>query len=209
MKTTASTRRALAAVLAASLALGVAACGDDDGTDTDTAADETTTTTAAPAEETTTTVAPDDEAAAGDVAVIAEDYRFVGVDAPIAAGSRLTLTNASDVELHELVAFRLPDDEARSADELIALGEDGLNAIFQGPPAAVLVAPPASDGFAVLGDGTLTEPGRYLVLCSIPTGADPAAYLAAAQASNGGPVEVPGGPPHLTLGMYGTVEVEG
>jgi hypothetical protein len=201
MHTTTPTRRALAAVLTAALALGAAACGDDDE------AEDATTTTEADADATTTTAAATDEPAVVDIT--AEDYRFVGLDAPVDAGSRLHLANASDAELHELVAFRLPDDETRSADELIALGEDGLNAIFQGPPATVIVAPPGISGFPVVGDGTLDEPGRYLVLCSIPTGADPEAYLAAAQESQGGPVDVPGGPPHLVNGMYGELEVVG
>jgi hypothetical protein len=59
-----------------------------------------------------------------------------------------------------------------------------------------------------VGDGTLSEPGRYLILCSIPTGADPDEYLKAAAESQGGPPEVPGGPPHLVNGMYGEIVVE-
>jgi hypothetical protein len=200
MHTTTPTRRALAAVLTAALALGVAACGDDDEAEDAATADTEV-------DSSTTTVAGEEEPAVVDIT--AEDYRFVGLDQPVDAGSRLHLANTSAAELHELVAFRLPDDETRSADELIALGEDGLNAIFQGPPATVLVAPPGISGFPVVGDGTLDEPGRYLVLCSIPTGADPEAYLAAAQESQGGPVDVPGGPPHLVNGMYGELEVVG
>lgn len=201
MHTTTSTRRALAAVLTACLALGVAACGDDD--------DDATTTTTAGDGTPTTTAAEEPDDVATTVEVTAEDYRFVGLDDPIPAGSQLQLVNASTAEVHELVAVRLPDDEARRADELIALGEDGLAAILRGPPSAVLVAPPASDGFAALGDGTLTQPGRYLVLCAIPTGADPEAYLAAAAQSAGGPIDVPGGPPHLAQGMFAELEVTG
>jgi hypothetical protein len=59
-----------------------------------------------------------------------------------------------------------------------------------------------------VGDGTLTEKGRYAVICAIPVGADPAAYLAAAQSSQGGPPNVPGGPPHLTQGMFGEITVK-
>lgn len=214
MKTTTSTRRALAAVLVTGLALGGAACGDDD--DDDPVAADETTTTAEPdtGDETTTTEGEadpdDDEASApGTVEVTAEDYAFVGLDPEVPAGTRLTLTNASTAEVHELVAFRLPDGETRSAADLIALGEEGLNALFQGPPATVLVAPPDSAGFPAVGDGSLDEPGRYLLLCAIPTGADPQAYLEAAQAAQGGPVDVPGGPPHLVQGMYADVEVTG
>ena len=59
-----------------------------------------------------------------------------------------------------------------------------------------------------VGDGTLTEKGRYAVICGIPVGADPAAYLAAVQNARGGPPEVAGGPPHLTRGMYGEITVK-
>lgn len=205
MKTTPSTRRAampptrraLAALLVAGLALGVTACGDDDDDSDADAADTTETTESGDA--------PTD---APVVEVTAEDYAFAGLDDSLAAGTRLTFTNASTAEVHELVAFRLPDTETRSALELVALGEE-LQSVFQGPPAAVLVAPPASAGFPVVGDGSLDEPGRYLLICAIPTGADPEAYLEAASASQGGPVDVPGGPPHIANGMYAEVDVTG
>lgn len=213
MTTNPFTTRALAAIATAVLALGVAGCGDDDSDDdaASTATTEAAETPSTDGDATTTTEAaadPDEPADAEPVEVVAEDYRFVGLDDSIPAGTTLTLANASTVELHELVALKLADDETRSADELVALGE-GLQALFQGPPAAVLIAPPGGEGFAAVGDGTLSEPGRYLILCSIPTGADPEAYLAAAQESQGGPVDVPGGPPHLVQGMYTEVEVTG
>ena len=71
----------------------------------------------------------------------------------------------------------------------------------------MLVAPPGEDGFAAVGDGALGEPGRYLVMCFIPTGADPAAYLDALEANPGQPPSVSGGPPHFTAGMYREVTV--
>jgi hypothetical protein len=187
-------RRALVAV--AVLALLAAGCGDDD--DGDDAAPATTTTS--------TAAEPDDDA--GPVEVTALDYEFDGIDAELAAGTTLSLTNASDAELHELVAFRLPDDEERTADELVQLSEDELGALFAGPPTMVLIAPPSgAPMIPAVGDGTLSEPGRYLFLCSIPTGADPAEYMAAAQASQGGPPDVEGGPPHFTRGMYAEATV--
>ena len=67
---------------------------------------------------------------------------------------------------------------------------------------------PGEAGFPVVGDGTLTEPGRYAIICSIPIGADPAEFLAAAQESTEGPPQVAGGPPHFTSGMYGELVVE-
>jgi hypothetical protein len=74
----------------------------------------------------------------------------------------------------------------------------------------VLLQPPGSDEQIVaVGDGTLTEPGRYVLMCFIPTGADPDEYLAAAAASDGeAPTGVAGGPPHVVNGMYAELQVE-
>lgn len=69
----------------------------------------------------------------------------------------------------------------------------------------MVIAPPGDSGFAVEGTGVLSEPGRYAVICAIPTGADPDEYLAAAAESEGGPPQVAGGPPHLAMGMFAEV----
>ena len=73
----------------------------------------------------------------------------------------------------------------------------------------LLQAPGSSDVIPAVGDGTLSEPGRYLVICAIPTGADPMEYLEAAAQSEEGPPEVEGGPPHFVNGMYAEVVVTG
>ncbi len=52
----------------------------------------------------------------------------------------------------------------------------------------------------------LTQPGRYLFVCTIPTGADPAAYREAAK-NPGPPPSIPGGPPHVVVGMLSEVTV--
>ncbi|MDP8937083.1 MAG: hypothetical protein M3O23_05050 [Actinomycetota bacterium] len=141
--------------------------------------------------------------------VTATDYRFENLPKTVKAGTTLTLKNESDKELHEMVVSRLPDNERRSADELVKLPEDELGGLFQGPPALVLFDPPGdAEPIKALGDGKLTEKGRYLVICSIPTGADPAEFLKAAEAAQGGPPQVAGGPPHFTRGMYGEITVE-
>jgi uncharacterized cupredoxin-like copper-binding protein len=159
------------------------------------AAEEPTTTT------TTTTSAPQT------IEVAALDYGFSGLPERVPAGTTLTLVNDSDVELHELVAIRLPEDETRTVQELVA-NPEALAAYFPSVE-AVLIAPPLESSIAVEGTGTLTAAGRYAIICAIPTGADPQEYLAAAAESEGGPPQVDGGPPHFVQGMWREVIVEG
>lgn len=142
--------------------------------------------------------------------VTGKDYKFENLPKSVKAGSKLTLVNVSTKELHELVAVRIPDTEKRSAAELVKLPESEQEALFpQGPPAVVLLAPPNKAAqITAVGDGTLKEKGRYLVLCDIPTGADPAAYLQAVKAATDGPPQVPGGPPHVAQGMFGELTVK-
>ena len=143
------------------------------------------------------------------VEVTAVDFDFQHLPRSVPAGTRLTLRNQAPSELHELVAFRLADDEDRTVDELLALAPDELGAVLgAAPPETVLLAPPGGEQVAAVGDGTLDEPGRYLVMCSIPTGVAPADYLAAAAASDGAPPQVPGGPPHFVHGMAAELTVE-
>ena len=179
---------ALALTLVTVLAFLLAGCGDDDSE-----------AVGAPAPAVPTTIE-----------VTATDFHFGDLPSTVTAGTTLTLVNDAPTELHELVAFRLADDETRTADELMALPPEELGAIFEsGPPAMVLLTPPGADQVVAVGDGTLSEPGRYLVICAIPTGADPAEYMEAAAEAEGGPPEVAGGPPHFAHGMYAEVTVEG
>lgn len=141
------------------------------------------------------------------VEVTAVDFAFQGLPDTVPAGTVFALANDADTELHEFVAIRLPDDETRPVAEIVA-NPDDLVALFPNV-ATVLLAPPGEAPIAAVGDGTLTEPGRYAIICAIPTGADPAEYLAAAAESEGGPPEVAGGPPHFVHGMFGEIVVEG
>jgi len=141
------------------------------------------------------------------VTVSMSDYGYDGLPAELAAGSTLAVENTSGSELHELVAIRLPDDEQRPAAELVQLPPEELQGFFPLVTTVLLQAPGADETIPAVGDGTLAEPGRYLVLCAIPTGADPQEYLEAAAASEEGPPEVEGGPPHFANGMYGEVVV--
>lgn len=146
------------------------------------------------------------EAADSVVEVRLVDYGFEGLPDEVPAGTRLTVVNEADTELHELVAFRLADDETRSIDQLAQLPPEELMATL-GEPAAVLLAEPDGEMVPAVGDGTLSEPGRYAIMCFIPTGADPHEYLQAAAASEDGPPDVAGGPPHFVHGMLAELNV--
>lgn len=146
--------------------------------------------------------------------VTAVNYAFEGLPSTIAAGSTLTLYNGATDEAHELVAFRINDDVDLTVEEILEAGEEEMEQyIAPGPPATVIVAGPGSDGTAVVGDGSISDPGRYALACFIPTGADPDEFLAAAQEAgeageDEGPPDVEGGPPHFTEGMFAELNVE-
>lgn len=194
--------------LAAAVALLGAACGDDD------AEVDAAPTTEAPADETDAPADADGGETDGEtdetetVTVVLQDFSFGDLPETVPAGTRLTVVNEADYELHELVAIRLPDDEERPVEEL-AQDQDALGALLgAGPPAAVLLAEPGGEAIPAVGDGTLSEPGRYMILCMIPTGVEPAVYLQAAAESHGEPPQVEGGPPHLAHGMFAELVVE-
>jgi len=194
-------------------ALFVAACtSDDDATETPAAPTATTAPTeaptTAPAGTPDATEVPSDELVSGEIAVDGFDYGFNNLPSRIAVGSTITLTNSSATELHELVAIALPEGEERTIDELITLPEAELGALLSAEPAMVLVTPPGGEQITFVGTGEVTAPGRYIVLCAIPAGANAEAWLEAAAESPGGPPEVEGGPPHFIFGMYGEFTAE-
>ena len=96
--------------------------------------------------------------------------------------------------------------ETRPVSDLLKLPASELGSAI-GQPATALLAPPGQEQIPAVGDGTLTEPGRYLVMCSIPTGVDPAAYLKAAAEAGGKQPQVAGGSPHFTAGMLAELTV--
>lgn len=144
-------------------------------------------------------------AAAGkQLAVTGTDYAFVGVPKTVASGTVVSFKNTSTKEVHELLALRLKDGESRDFSAIMQLPEAERDAAaeFRG----VTVAFPGEAGFTPEGPVTLTEPGRYVFICTIPTGADPVAYREKAKTATG-PVEVPGGPPHVAKGMVAELTV--
>lgn len=107
----------------------------------------------AAAETTATTGAAPTESV---IEVTAVDFGFENLPERIPAGTTLTLVNESAVELHELVAVRLPEEETRTVEELLASPED-LAAYFASV-ATVVIASPGESGMAVEGTGRLDEP---------------------------------------------------
>lgn len=151
----------------------------------------------------------DDDSSPETYAVKAQDYKFAGLPKTVAAGSTLEMTNTSKAELHEMVVIHLPDSEKRPVGDLIRLSDEELGEIVNTEPAMVYLAMPGEDGTPVVGDGTLTEKGRYAVLCFIPTGVDPVKFMEAAENSDDGPpADVGGGEPHAFKGMYAEVTVK-
>jgi len=206
MRTNRTRRTRLGAVILAG-GLLFAACGEDD----DDVATDDTTDVADSTPEGSPASPVSSEAGGRTFSVTGEDYAFRGLPPEINAGDKLTLTNASTKELHELVAVRLKDGESRSSAELAKLGEDEFAALAAepGPPTAVLLrAPGGAPQIDAVGDGTLSKPGRYFIGCFIPTGADPAAYLAAGEQETDGPPAGFDGVPHVANGMHGIVVVK-
>lgn len=208
-------RLVLATALSATLLL--ASCGDDDDSDaadaSETTEEHSSSTHGSSSTETDSPVgdAGDGGITDGVLTVELVDYGFEGLPESVPAGTTLQVENTSSEEFHELVAFKLPEGETRTAEELVQLPEEELGALFAGPPAAVLLAGPnGAEQIAAVGDGTLTEPGDYVLFCSIPTGADAEAMQEAAESGSEEPppVDPDAGPPHFVHGMYADLVVE-
>lgn len=140
------------------------------------------------------------------LAVTMADFHYGDLPETVEAGTTIEVGNTSEGELHEFVAFRLDDGDERPADEIMSGDVESL--LGSKDPTMVLLAPPDSDEQIVaVGEPEFAEAGRYLILCAIPTGADPDEYLTAAATSEG-PPQVDGGPPHFVHGMYAVIDVE-
>lgn len=144
------------------------------------------------------------------VEITGVDYAFDGVPETVPTGTELTFTNASEVEFHEMVMFRVDDDQDMSLEEIVEKAAQESD----GPPPewltfkGVALAMPNEDGFTPEGPVVLDEPGRYLLLCFIPTGADPEAIAEAIESGATGP-ELEGGAPHVAVGMAAELTAEG
>ncbi len=156
-------RRAVAALLVVPLALGVAACGDDEPTAG--AAGTTSPGAEAGSPTTASTEAPPER-----LDVVATEFDWTGVPDSLPAGSYpLTLTNEGD-EVHEIQVFQNP--EGLDLQELFDLGPGGgADHIVEG--GGVLVGPGESADTVL----ELTE-GTYEVVCFIPATSDSQPHFA-------------------------------
>ncbi len=149
------------------------------------------------------------EPVSGTVNVTGQDYSFEGVPEVVASGAELTFTNSSGVEVHEMVVMKVADLETRTIEELLELPEEESDTLveFQG----VLVALPGEEGANPEGPGssiTVTEPGRYVIVCFIPQGADPEVVAEAMAGGGEGPPDMGDGTPHALIGMVAEFQVE-
>lgn len=184
--------------------LALAACGGNAGDTIDEATVSEVTTAETVEEETTV-------AEGETIEVTAHDYVFNGLPESVVPGASFTLRNDSEAEAHEMVVVRIADEETRNLEELLELPEEDTEDVveFQG----VLVALPGEEGVNPEAGGdsiTVTEPGRYAVVCFIPEGADlevvEQALSGAAEAEE--EPDLGDGTPHAFLGMVGEFQVE-
>lgn len=155
-----------------------------------------------------------DQQAAEQVTVTAADYAYPDAPDTLAAGTRVTLQNDSEAEVHEILAFRIADGEDRPVEELVQLPPEELMQVVE--MRGVAMAPPGGSSTEFPAPPLILEqPGRYLFACLIPTDAPPEEVLEAARefaesgATEGEPDYPQTGPPHLANGMFAEVEITG
>ncbi|CAN5705340.1 hypothetical protein BH18ACT6_BH18ACT6_22500 [soil metagenome] len=145
------------------------------------------------------------EPVGGTIEVTGTDDAFEGVPALVAPGAEFTFTNGGE-EVHEMIILQVVEGETRTLEEILALPEeesDALVAQFMG----VLIDTPSGETFNPEGESTtitVTEPGRYAVVCFLPQGLDEETFetaMAEADPNAEGPPPFPEGTPHALLGM--------
>ena len=212
-------RKTLTLFAAASLVLGVAACGDDDDDDTAVGAVDDTSETSEPA--------GDDEAegdeAEGDEGGEGEEHGMEGNPcAPDAPADALPPAEELDPDATP-VTVTATDYSFDGVDALAAGGTFGVTFVNEGTEMHELVVVRLADGeerpleeiiasgeepemtevgFALACPGNesavnleISDPGRYVAICMIPVGTTPEA------------TEEPQGPPHASQGMVFEFEI--
>ena len=103
------------------------------------------------------TTASEAAAPTGPISVGLADYGFTDLPSTVPAGTTFTVDNHSETELHEFVAVLLPEDEQRSAEELVQLPQAEFAELLPGVRTVLLQAPGSDEVIPAVGDGTLDE----------------------------------------------------
>jgi len=133
--------------------------------------------------------------------VTASDYAFGGLPPDLAASPTIVYMENIGEEVHEIVIFRINDDVALTADELLGLPEEEAEtmATFVGATRVF----PGDIGNTVVD----LQAGRYVAACFLPEGALPEVLEQLAGLADTPPEGVELGPPHFALGMIHEFQV--
>jgi plastocyanin len=179
MRPTRLRRRIAVGLLASTLVLVAAACGDDDDTGLG-----DTVPVGSDVDDGPAGVGPDEgDDAVRTIDVVGADFSFEGVPSELPAGTyEVTFTNEG-TEMHEVFIFLNP--EGIPLQELFDLGpEEGMSKIVPVMEMPLFAEPGASSPEPATIE---LEPGEYEVVCFIPTPTD--------------------GNPHFHHGMHTTITV--
>ncbi|MEO6578668.1 MAG: hypothetical protein ABIO99_07220 [Candidatus Limnocylindria bacterium] len=99
-----------------------------------------------------------------EIDVIAEDYRYDGLPATLAIGTKLSLRNEG-TEPHELVMLRV--NANTRIDALVQLSQEDM--LAQSEQVGILVASPNRIAAETI---TIEEAGLYVAVCFIPVGTE-------------------------------------
>lgn len=103
----------------------------------------------------------------GELAVTASDYAFGGIRDSLEAGPVVINFENTGTEFHEFLLLRVNDGVTETLDELLALPEEeGQTKVTTSGRA---FAAPGAISFAMFD----LQPGRYIAICFLPTGATP------------------------------------
>ena len=190
--------------LVLTLVLIAAACGGDEASTASTSVDASTVTTTATsasapattmastttvaADAATETAAPTTVATATTVAALEAieitsfDYEYRGVPAIVEAGSPLELINGSADEYHTMIVIRLDSTDERTLADFAMLDVvdfiDAEGTARFGTTEVIIGAEYGEDAVVYNRSNRPVDPGRYLILCIIGVGTDPAEALA-------------------------------
>lgn len=138
----------------------------------------------------------EDECGFHDLSVEARNYEFGGIGDEVDAGETLVTFDNEGTEFHEVVILKRNSGDETPVSELLEMEED--EAMSHVEPIAAAFAGPGQTSYTTID----LEPGKYVAVCFIPTGATEEAWETMMA---GGPE--PDGAPHAMAGMTHEFEV--